>query len=75
MAERMIGGILWEEDEKPDVEATETLAGADALAAAVAAKLSGNDPGVARDWLCAMWALLAGCPSIVGYPSRPPHSS
>jgi tetratricopeptide (TPR) repeat protein len=48
MAEGLIGGILGEEDEKPDVEATETLAGADAFAAAVAAKLAGNDPGVAR---------------------------
>ncbi len=44
----MLGGILGEEEEKPEVEATETLAGADAFAAAVAAKLAGNDPGVAR---------------------------
>jgi tetratricopeptide (TPR) repeat protein len=48
MAEGMLGGILGEEEEKPEVEATETLAGADAFAAAVAAKLAGNDPGVAR---------------------------
>jgi hypothetical protein len=48
MAEGMLGGILGEEDEKPEVEAAETLAGADAFAAAVAAKLAGNDPGVAR---------------------------
>jgi tetratricopeptide (TPR) repeat protein len=48
MAEGMIGGILGDDDEKPDVEATETLAGAEAFAAAVAARLAGNDPGVAR---------------------------
>jgi hypothetical protein len=42
------GGILGEDDEKPEVEAAETLASADAFAAAVAAKLAGNDPGVAR---------------------------
>jgi hypothetical protein len=48
MAEGMLGGILGEDDEKPEVEAAETLASADAFAAAVAAKLAGNDPGVAR---------------------------
>ncbi len=48
MAEGLLGGILGEEDEKPEVEATATLAGADAFAAAVAAKLAGSDPGVAR---------------------------
>jgi hypothetical protein len=47
MAKGMLGGILGGE-EKPEVEAAETLAGAEAFAAAVAAKLSGNDPGVAR---------------------------
>src|ERR1700704_1139096 len=47
MAEGLLGGILGE-DEKPEVEATETLASADAFAAAVAAKLAGNDPEVAR---------------------------
>ena len=47
MAEGWLGGILGE-DEKPEVEATETLASADAFAAAVAAKLAGNDPEVAR---------------------------
>ena len=49
MAEGMIGGILGEEDEKPDVEATETLVGTDGFAAAVAAKLAGSDPEVARE--------------------------
>jgi tetratricopeptide (TPR) repeat protein len=48
MAEGLLGGILGEEDEKPDVEAKATLASADAFAAAVAAKMAGNDPGVAR---------------------------
>lgn len=48
MAEGLIGGILGEEDEKPEVEAAETVASADAFAAAVAVKLAGNDPGVAR---------------------------
>lgn len=42
MAERIIGGILGEEDEKPDVEAKETLAVADAFAAAVAANAPGS---------------------------------
>ena len=48
MAEGMPGGILGGEDEKPEVEVPEALAGAEAFAAAVAAKLAGNDPGVAR---------------------------
>jgi tetratricopeptide (TPR) repeat protein len=48
MAEGLLGGILGEEDEKPEVEASENIAGADAFAAAVAARLAGNDPGVAR---------------------------
>ena len=48
MAEGLLGGILGHDDEKPEVEAPETLAGADAFAAAVAAKLAGNDPGVAH---------------------------
>jgi len=49
MAEGLFAGILGEEDEKPEVETTETLTGADAFAAAIAAKLAGNDPQVARD--------------------------
>jgi hypothetical protein len=48
MAEGMFGGILGGGDEKPEVEAPEALAGAEAFASAVAAKLAGNDPGVAR---------------------------
>jgi tetratricopeptide (TPR) repeat protein len=51
MAEGVLGGILGEEDEASKVEASENLsgAGAEAFAAAVAARLSGNDPEVARD--------------------------
>jgi tetratricopeptide (TPR) repeat protein len=49
MSEGMLGGILGGEDEKPEVEAPEGLAGAEAFAAAVAAKLAGGDPEVARD--------------------------
>jgi tetratricopeptide (TPR) repeat protein len=48
MAEGLLGGILGEEDGKPDVEASDALAGAEAFASAVAAKLAGNDPEVAR---------------------------
>jgi hypothetical protein len=49
MAEGMLGGMLGEAAEKPEVEAPEALAGAEAFASAVAAKLAGNDPEVARD--------------------------
>jgi tetratricopeptide (TPR) repeat protein len=48
MAEGMLGGILGNEDEKREVEAPDALAGAEAFASAVAAKLAGNDPEVAR---------------------------
>jgi tetratricopeptide (TPR) repeat protein len=48
MAKGMLGGILGHEEEKPEVEAAETLAGAEAFAAAVAAIASRQDPGVAR---------------------------
>jgi tetratricopeptide (TPR) repeat protein len=48
MAEGLLGGILGEEGEKPEAEAPDALAGAEAFASAVAARLSGNDPGVAR---------------------------
>ncbi len=49
MAEGIIGGILGEEDEKPESEAPEALAAAEAFAAAVAAIASRQDPQVARD--------------------------
>ncbi len=54
MTEGLLGGVLGGEDEKPASEAPEALAGiettasAEAFAAAVAARLSGNDSGVAR---------------------------
>jgi len=48
MAEGLLGGALGDEEYKPEVEAPEALASAEAFAAAVAARLSGNDPGVAR---------------------------
>jgi tetratricopeptide (TPR) repeat protein len=48
MAEGLLGGVLGDEDEKPEVEAPDALAGAEAFAAAVAAIASRQDPGVAR---------------------------
>jgi tetratricopeptide (TPR) repeat protein len=48
MAEGLLGGILGGEGEKPEVEDPEPLATAEAFACAVAAKLAGTDPGVAR---------------------------
>jgi tetratricopeptide (TPR) repeat protein len=49
MAEGMLGGLLGGEDGKPEVEAPQSLAGADGFAAAVADRLSAGDPQVARD--------------------------
>ena len=49
MAESLLGGILGDDEEKPEVEAPEALAGTEAFAAAVAARLAGSDPEVARD--------------------------
>jgi tetratricopeptide (TPR) repeat protein len=49
MAEGMLGGILGGEGSKPEVEAPQSLAGADGFAAAVADRLSAIDPQVARD--------------------------
>lgn len=48
MAERLLGGLLGGEQETPDTEPTEALASAEAFASAVAVKLAGNDPAVAR---------------------------
>jgi tetratricopeptide (TPR) repeat protein len=48
MAEGLLEGALGGEEEKPEVEAPEPLAGIEAFAAAIAAKLAGSDPGVAR---------------------------
>jgi tetratricopeptide (TPR) repeat protein len=49
MAEGLLGGILGDEKEEPDVEAPEALASAEAFAASVAARLSASDPEVARE--------------------------
>ncbi len=49
MAEGVLGGVLGGEEEKPEIEAPQALAGAEAFAAAVAAKLSSSDPEVAQD--------------------------
>src|ERR1700689_3222017 len=48
VAEGLLGGMLGKDDEKPEIEAPDALAGAEAFASAVAAKLAGNDPEVAR---------------------------
>jgi tetratricopeptide (TPR) repeat protein len=48
MAEGLLGGILGDADDQPQVEAPEVRAGADAFAAAVVARLSASDPGVAQ---------------------------
>ena len=48
MPEGVLGGMLGDEDEAPGGDSPEALASAEAFAAAVAAKLSGADPEVAR---------------------------
>jgi hypothetical protein len=48
MGEGILSGILGDEDEKPEVEAPETVGGAEAFAAAVAAIACRQDPEVAR---------------------------
>ena len=48
MAEGLLGGILEEENDKPELEPSVAPAAADAFAAAVAAIASHQDPGVAR---------------------------
>src|ERR1700722_11330385 len=48
MAEGMLGGIFGGEEDKSEVEHPEAPAGAEAFASAIAAKLAGSDPGVAR---------------------------
>lgn len=48
MTDGLLGGILEEENEKPEVEPPVAPAGADAFAAALAAIASHQDPGVAR---------------------------
>jgi tetratricopeptide (TPR) repeat protein len=48
MAEGLVGGILGDDDGKTELPTAETLAGAEAFAAAVAAIASRQDPEVAR---------------------------
>jgi tetratricopeptide (TPR) repeat protein len=48
MAEGLVGGVLGDDDEKPELQSAETPAGAEAFAAAVAAIASRQDPEVAR---------------------------
>jgi tetratricopeptide (TPR) repeat protein len=48
MAEGLLGRVFGGEEERPEQEAIAALARADGFASAVAAKLAGNDPGVAR---------------------------
>lgn len=48
MTESLVGGILGDEDEKPQVETPETLASAEAFAAAVSPIASRQDPEVVR---------------------------
>jgi len=48
MAEGLVGGILGEDDDRPEAEAPEAPAGAAAAATAVAMKLADTDPEVAR---------------------------
>lgn len=49
MAEGLLGGILGDDDEKPDVEATGPAAGADAFAAAIAHHAAIQNPDVAHE--------------------------
>jgi tetratricopeptide (TPR) repeat protein len=49
MADDLLGGVLGGEDERPEIEAPQALAGAEAFASAVAAQLSAGDPEVARE--------------------------
>ena len=48
MAEGILSGVLGEDEEKPEIESTETVVGAEAFASAVAAIASRQDPRVAR---------------------------
>jgi len=48
MADGLLARVFGDQEETPEQEAAEALARADGFASAVAAKLTGNDPGVAR---------------------------
>ncbi len=49
MADELFDGVLGGDDDKSESAVSEPMGGADAFAAAVAARLSANDPQVARD--------------------------
>ena len=49
MAEGILGGVLGEEEERPEVEGAESSVGAEAFAASIAAIASRQDPEVARE--------------------------
>jgi tetratricopeptide (TPR) repeat protein len=49
MAEGLLGGVLGDDGEKSEVELPGAANGIEAFASAIAAKLAGNDPEVARD--------------------------
>ncbi len=49
MVDDLLGGVLGGEDERSETEVPQTVAGAEAFAAAVAARLSSSDPEVARE--------------------------
>ena len=48
MPEGLVGGILGDDEDRPEVEAPAALAGAEAFALAISAIASRQDPGVAR---------------------------
>jgi hypothetical protein len=47
MAEGMLGGVLGDEGDKPEVETPDALAGAEAFASAMAAGIARNSIGMA----------------------------
>ena len=49
MAKGLLGGVLGDDHRELDPESAESLARAEAFAAAIAAKLAGSDPELARD--------------------------
>ncbi len=52
MGDGLLGGVLGEEAENPEIESAGANAATEAFAAAVAAKLAGNDPQVAQETVC-----------------------
>jgi hypothetical protein len=71
MAESLLGGILGEEDEKPEAESPEALARAEAFAAAIVAKLADSDPEVARDMSAFLKERRRGAVGSLRYGSQP----